>query len=131
MSVFLQQKPYRTSAASDVFHPVLVSVAFEVSGAREATSNAVIARTTSNPRRRYHGGTTVTWIRARQPSQRSRLREAAPVQVMPAGVARIDQPLAAARAGREQEKPIAAKSPIRKSPRVVSIGKGPTNGVGS
>ena len=38
---------------------------------RAATSNAVIARTTSKPRRRYHGGTTVTLMRARQPSQRS------------------------------------------------------------
>ena len=68
-----------------------------------ATSSAVLLRTTSNPRRRYHGGTTVTATRARQPSQRSLApAEAAPVQVMPAGVARIDQPLAAARAGRQQ-----------------------------
>jgi hypothetical protein len=53
------------------------------------------------------------------------------VQVMPAGIARIDQPLAAARAGRQQAEAQRREVADQVVAGVVSSGKGPTNGVGS
>jgi len=56
--------------------------------------------------RQYHGDTTVTLTRAPSLAAQPERSEGATVQVMPVGVARIDQPLAAARAGR---KPVKAR----------------------